>query len=88
MVVYPMTLAGSGLEYQPAFHIYYEERVMDMADGLKKFATMPEAFGGSGELVEEPAASGWTGTGLGRRQRMRSFCDALKSAVFGPFETV
>ena len=63
MVVYPMTLAGSGLNYQPAFHIFYEERVMDIADGLKKFATMPEAFGGSGELIEEPAAGGWSGNG-------------------------
>lgn len=61
MVVYPMTLAGSGLKYQPAFHIFYEERVMDMADGLKKFATRPEQFGGSGELVEEPETSGWRG---------------------------
>ena len=63
MVVYPMTMAGSGLNYTPAFHIYYDERVMDMADGLKKFADTPEQFGGSGKTVEEPAESGWTGTG-------------------------
>ncbi|MEM7429041.1 MAG: GFA family protein [Pseudomonadota bacterium] len=63
MVIYPMTLTGSGLQYQPAFHIFYDERVMDMADGLKKFADMPEAFGGSGRLVDEPAASRWSGCG-------------------------
>ena len=61
MVVYPMTLAGSGLEYKPAFHIFYDERVMDIADGLKKFASVPEQFGGTGELVEEPDACAWIG---------------------------
>ena len=60
-VVYPMTLAGSGLAYRPAFHIFYDERVMDVADGLPKFAQMPEQFGGSGEQADEPASSGWCG---------------------------
>ena len=58
-VVYAMTLAGSGLDYQPAMHIFYAERVMDLADGLPKFIDVPEAFGGSGEAAEEPATSGW-----------------------------
>ncbi len=60
-VVYPMTLAGSGLAYSPAFHIYYDERVMDVADGLPKYADMPEAFRGSGERVDEPEKTGWCG---------------------------
>ena len=60
-VVYPMTLAGSGLSYAPAFHIFYAERVMDVADGLPKFAQMPEQFGGSGEQIAEPEKSGWCG---------------------------
>ncbi len=60
-VVYPMTLVGSGLEYKPAFHIHYGERVMDVADGLPKFAEMPEQFRGSGETVAEPATTGWCG---------------------------
>ena len=60
-VVYPMTLVGSGLAYEPAFHIYYAERVMDIADGLPKFADMPEQFRGSGETVDEPQRTGWCG---------------------------
>lgn len=35
---------GSGLKYAPAFHIFYEERVMDLADGLPKFTDMPDFF--------------------------------------------
>lgn len=58
-VIYPMTLVGSGLNYAPAFHIFYDERVMDLADGLPKFTDMPETFGGSGETAEEPARTGW-----------------------------
>lgn len=60
-VVYPMTLAGSGLKFVPASHIYCAERVMDIADGLPKFVDMPEAFRGSGETVDEPNATGWCG---------------------------
>ena len=58
-VVYPMTLAGSGFKYEPASHIFYAERVMDFADGLPKFADMPERMGGSGELIDEPAETRW-----------------------------
>ncbi|NNF80597.1 MAG: GFA family protein [Rhizobiales bacterium] len=60
-VVYPMTLLGSGLTFVPAFHIYYAERVMDLADGLPKFADMPEGFRGSGEMLDEPEKTGWCG---------------------------
>ena len=61
IVVYPMTLTGPGtaFKYKPAFHIFYQERVMDVSDGLPKFADMPEKFGGSGKTIEEPATSGW-----------------------------
>jgi hypothetical protein len=58
-VVYPMTLAGSGLKYEPACHIFYSERVMDFADGLPKFADMPEKMGGTGKRIEEPETTGW-----------------------------
>ena len=61
VVVYAMALAGSGLGYAPAFHIYYDERVIDMADGLPKYAGLPEAFGGTGARVDEPAQTGWSG---------------------------
>ena len=57
--VYLMTLAGSGLAVEPDFHIFYAERVMDVNDGLPKYADGPEAFGYSGEMVGEPAKSAW-----------------------------
>lgn len=60
-VVYPMTLAKSGLSFEPASHIFYAERVMDFADGLPKFADMPERMGGSGEQVDEPEKTAWRG---------------------------
>ncbi len=60
-VVYPMTLLGSGLTYTPGSHIYYAERVMDIADGLPKFADLPEMFRGSGERLDEPERTGWCG---------------------------
>ena len=60
-VVYPMTLSGSGYEFKPGFHLFYSERVMDIADGLPKFIDAPSQIGGSGELIDEPAATGWSG---------------------------
>ena len=59
MVVYPMTLVDSGLEFKPDFHIFYDERVMDVNDGLPKFVDAPEEFGYSGETVDEPSISAW-----------------------------
>ena len=61
IVVYPMTLAGpeATFKYKPTFHIFYEERVMDVSDGLPKYVDLPEPFGGSGKTVGEPATSGW-----------------------------
>ena len=38
-----------GLE--PQLHIFYGERVMDVADDLPKFKDLPEPFGGTGELL-------------------------------------
>jgi hypothetical protein len=32
-------------------HIFYADRVVDVADDLPKFKDLPEPFGGSGELV-------------------------------------
>lgn len=59
MVVYPMTLAESDLKFEPAFHIFHAERVMDVADGLPKFVDAPKEAGFSGVLDAEPAATGW-----------------------------
>ena len=60
-VVYPMTLAGveGRFTFEPGFHIFYGERVMDVRDGLPKFVDLPEQFGGSGKTVEEAARTGW-----------------------------
>ena len=60
-VVYPMTLAGAEdpLSFEPSFHIFYGERVMDLADGLPKFVALPPDFGGTGETVTEAGHTGW-----------------------------
>lgn len=60
-VVYPMTLAGSEgcAPFEPSFHIFYGERVMDFADGLPKFIELPSDLGGSGEMIAEASQSGW-----------------------------
>jgi hypothetical protein len=60
-VVYPMTLAGAEdpSAFKPSFHIFYDERVMDLADGLPKFAALPPDFGGTGETIEEAGYTGW-----------------------------
>ena len=57
-VVYPSALHGSGYEHAPTVHIHYQERVLDLQDGLPKFADSPTEFGGSGELIEEPPRTG------------------------------
>ena len=60
-VVYPMTLAGAedSLTFEPSFHIFYGERVMDLADGLPKFVSLPPDFGGNGETIAEAEQTGW-----------------------------
>ncbi len=60
-VVYAMTLRDSAFEFQPTLHIHYKERVLDMKDGLPKFADEPKAFGGSDERIPEPTATAWHG---------------------------
>ena len=60
-VVYPATLAGSGFRYQPQMHIHYGERVLDVNDTLPKFTDVPAEAGGSGEMIDEPIVSRWTG---------------------------
>ena len=46
--------AGSveDLDYKPSIHVHYAERVMDVRDGLPKFAAMPAADG-TGEMIPE-----------------------------------
>ena len=46
--------AGSvkGLQHAPTIHVHYAERVMDVKDGLPKFAGMPAADGSGEQLAE------------------------------------
>ena len=41
------------LEFKPTRHVFYEERVINIKDGLPKFKDLPEEAGGSGEMLEE-----------------------------------
>jgi hypothetical protein len=47
--------AGSvvGLNYKPAVHVHYGEKVMAVKDGLPKFKDFPKEFGGSGDMLAE-----------------------------------
>ena len=62
-VVYPSALSGTGYKHEPTLHIHYRERVLDVQDGLPKFADSPTELGGSGEMIEEPPRTGPAGTG-------------------------
>ena len=42
-----------GFNFQPAFHVHYQESVHQMQDGLPKFKDLPEPAGGSGEEMPE-----------------------------------
>ncbi len=53
IAVYAMTLAETDFKFEPAFHIFYEERVMDVTDGLPKYIDRPKGFGGSGDTMGE-----------------------------------
>lgn len=39
--------------FEPDFHVHYQETVHPMQDGLPKFKDLPEAAGGSGEELQE-----------------------------------
>lgn len=41
------------LTFKPAMHVFYEETVLPMKDGLPKFKDLPKEAGGSGETMEE-----------------------------------
>jgi len=42
-----------GLDFQPGFHVHYQESVHPMHDGLPKFRDLPSEAGGSGEELPE-----------------------------------
>ncbi len=41
------------LEFEPAVHVFYSEKVVSIKDGLPKMADVPEEMGGSGDTVPE-----------------------------------
>ena len=41
------------LDFQPALHVFYKEKMVAVKDGLPKMADMPAEFGGSGETLPE-----------------------------------
>ena len=43
----------SGLNFEPAFHVHYQESVFPIKDGLPKFKDLPEPVGGSGATQDE-----------------------------------
>lgn len=55
VVVYAPVLAPSKMIARPSLHLFYEERALDINDGLPKYADVPEQFGGSGRQIEESA---------------------------------
>ena len=49
--VFPTLLEGRA--FSPRAHVHYASRVMDMPDGLPKFADLPEEGGGTGKMISD-----------------------------------
>ena len=49
--VFPTLLKSR--EFRPQAHVHYAARVLDIADGLPKFADLPEEAGGTGQMVPD-----------------------------------
>ncbi|MBX9607201.1 MAG: GFA family protein [Gammaproteobacteria bacterium] len=41
------------LEFKPAIHVFYGEKMIAIKDGLPKFKDLPAEFGGSGDTLPE-----------------------------------
>ena len=48
----PASVIG-GFDFEPGFHVHYQETVNPIKDGLPKFKDLPIEAGGSGELLSE-----------------------------------
>lgn len=59
MVVYLMTLADSGFTFKPRVHIHYADRVMNINDGLPKYAAWKSWGENAGKRVSESGPTGW-----------------------------
>lgn len=49
--VYPAVLTG--LDFQPALHVHYQDAMLRIRDGLPKLRDIPEEMGGTGETMPE-----------------------------------
>ena len=49
--VYAATIPS--MDFQPALHVFYGEKVLRIPDGLPKFKDIPAEMGGSGEMLDE-----------------------------------
>jgi hypothetical protein len=47
-----------GLDFEPGFHVHYQESVQPIADGLSKFRDLPAEAGGSGVTLPEQRETG------------------------------
>jgi len=59
IVVYPMTLAGSGFRFEPKVHLHYADRVMNINDGLPKYVAWVEWGENAGQIIDESGPTGW-----------------------------
>ena len=50
----PAAVIGD-FNFEPVFHVHYQETVQAIADGLPKFRDLPKEAGGSGVTLPEPA---------------------------------
>ena len=57
VVLYPTILTTA--PFVPSLHLHYAERVLEIADGLPKYANAPERIGGDGTLLPEPRTTAW-----------------------------
>ena len=48
----PASVIG-GFDFEPGFHVHFQETVNPIKDGLPKFKDLPIEAGGSGELLSE-----------------------------------
>ena len=49
--IYPNAVPD--LKHEPAVHVFYASRTVDVKDSLPNFKDMPSEFGGSGETLPE-----------------------------------
>lgn len=49
--IYPAVITG--LTFEPSMHVFYDQSVLPIKDGLPKFKDLPAEAGGSGDILSE-----------------------------------